>query len=568
MKKIAKKEIDKRNAKNFADITKTNADIDKRNAKRKTDANRINDKKKTDTQTKNDKKQSDINRQNDKKQSDINRLNDKNQNDINRSNDKEQARINQINEKAKDDLLINKNKNKAQNDKANEKFEDFLRGCHKRNLNNLRKDYFELFHCKIIHPPVYLRVGTDDIDIYSYDKLNEIYKNLNNNEFIQNWVKNVKIRTYEYICYLPPPHICPKNSYNLWIGLKGDELMKNFQPEDEAIELENIKIFLKHLWLLVGKNNDGLDYCLNYLAHMIQKPGVLPRTAILFKSDQGVGKNLFFEELDNNLLGSKYLLSTARMDNVIGRFPLINQKLMVILDETSGKDSFMASEAIKAYITAPKLVLEKKGIDGIEILNTGRSIFFTQSECGVKIEQSDRRFNAFECANDFRNNNDYNMALISAFDDKSKMASLFYFLKTRDISQWDPIQDRVITQLYKEMQTATIPIETKFISAMYQKHWHSCENEFLTLLSEEDDTETNLFKSNTFYELYNNWCKEIQFKPVTEMLFSKKFINAVCIKIKKSDGNYIQIKMEALVKYVADNTIEIFNDEEINDFPF
>jgi hypothetical protein len=52
------------------------------------------------------------------------------------------------------------------------------------------------------------------------------------------------------------------------------------------------EIFIKQFWYLSGKNNGVLEYFLNYFAHMVQKPGEQPGTALVVKGKQGIGKNI------------------------------------------------------------------------------------------------------------------------------------------------------------------------------------------------------------------------------------------------------------------------------------
>jgi hypothetical protein len=67
---------------------------------------------------------------------------------------------------------------------------------------------------------------------------------------------------------------------------------------------------LHHIDILTG--HEGTDYLLNYLAHMVQRPGELPRVALVFQSEQGVGKNVFFENFANKVLGNEYMLHYYR----------------------------------------------------------------------------------------------------------------------------------------------------------------------------------------------------------------------------------------------------------------
>ena len=108
------------------------------------------------------------------------------------------------------------------------------------------------------------------------------------------------------------------DTLNLFGGLDGEKLAFGYKIPIDKIQLgKNSNVFIKHLWYLCGKENRCLDYCLNYLSHLIQLPGEIPRVALVFKSKQGVGKNVFFENLFDKLASEEYLLSTSQLDNII-----------------------------------------------------------------------------------------------------------------------------------------------------------------------------------------------------------------------------------------------------------
>jgi hypothetical protein len=94
-----------------------------------------------------------------------------------------------------------------------------------------------------------------------------------------------------------------KSTFNLYNGLDGEKLSFNYKDEiDKTLLGKKSEVYIKQLWYFTGKSNDCLEYCLDYLAHMNQMPGELPRTALIFKGVQGTGKNLFYEEFGNKVL--------------------------------------------------------------------------------------------------------------------------------------------------------------------------------------------------------------------------------------------------------------------------
>ena len=210
------------------------------------------------------------------------------------------------------------------------------------------------------------------------------------------------------------------------------------------------------MWYLSGKNNGVLEYCLNYFAHLVQKPGEKPGTALIVKGTQGIGKNLMFEKLVEVLCGEEYLLSTTNIDDIVGKFSSVNRKLMVILDEASSEDAYKNCEDLKNFITSAKIRYERKGVDTVMIKNCSRAIFLTNNDIAAKIEQYDRRYQAMEVSSDMANNRSYFDKLFNAFEDKSQVKLLYLFFKHRDISEVNMEADRVETRLYSEMQSVNV----------------------------------------------------------------------------------------------------------------
>jgi len=342
-------------------------------------------------------------------------------------------------------------------------------------LFNLRKVYFNKYHFKVAQPVLFCVINADDIDIKKKSDFKDLYDNLliNDKSFINLWLKDTNIKTYKRLDFAPPGCKLDKNSFNLYRGLK---IEKYTEISDSGCAVEPIDIFLNHINYLTGKDEKCTQYCINYLAQLVQYPGVKPRTSMVFMSEPGVGKNVFFENFANNILGSNYLLQTADQDKIFGKFNMANQKLMIIVDEAEGKYSYLNSEKMKNNITCDTLVIEKKGIDGFPIKDFGRYLIFSNGNTPVKIETNDRRFVVFNCANDVRNNTKYFKNLIKAFNNKLLVRTFYNYLMNIPLDGFDPTNDRPKTEIYKELQSVNIPIMARFLEEkFYHKHGYGKE---------------------------------------------------------------------------------------------
>lgn len=337
-----------------------------------------------------------------------------------------------------------------------------------------KKNYFELFHFKLENPFSFGMIYNNNLTLYKKTQMTDLYENLyiaNEKEFIKKWIKDADIKTYHKIDFLPYGIEVPADTYNTFRGFKIEN--NNSKPRDD---IECINVIINHIDNLCGNEANGKDYMLDYFAHIIQKPSEKPRVAVVFKSDaQGVGKNLLLESFNNNILGEEFGMATACQDEVFSRFNTSDQKLILVMDEASGKESYMNSEKIKSRITCDNIYKEVKGFTGYNVRDYARMFFLSNTFTPVKVELQDRRFVIFDCNCDHANEPSYFNPLLKALNDKDVMHTFYKFLKDRDISNWNPINDRPITKIYKELQSVNVPITAEYLCHLVDTHYDEIE---------------------------------------------------------------------------------------------
>ena len=279
-----------------------------------------------------------------------------------------------------------------------------------------------------------------------------------NVHILNTWLTDDSKRSYRSVDFLPFPRDVGENVYNIFYGLKGDLLKGNIIKFDKILE---------HIKLLVDYDDFSYSYVLKYLAHMVQFPGSLPRVALLFKSDEGVGKNLFFGKIAQYFLNAENFLETNRIEQVVGKFNLISKKILVCLDEVNAANTFSKADDIKSIITQDVINWEQKNKNAIQIQNCGRYIFFTNNNCPMKIGLTDRRFVCFSSCNDKANDNQYFKELLSELDDNDSMYSFYKYLKNMDISDFD-LNNRPKTEYYDELKSVNIPIVASFLQTKFE----------------------------------------------------------------------------------------------------
>lgn len=427
---------------------------------------------------------------------------------------------------------------------------------------------FEKNHFKIMHPICYCKEENGEVYIINKTSFKDMYENLHHTEktkdgstvlknFVGTWMRDKNIRTYKKLDFCPDG--CPDDVYNTFTGF-------NSKITDNPI---NIEPMLNHIKILVGNDDVSYEYFVDWLASIVQTPGNIQGQgiAILFKSDQGVGKGLFMNWFGRKVLGDKYYYSTSKIDNILGKYAIgVKNKLLVNLDEASGKDTFQNNDDIKNLITEPKLTFEQKYCNAFEINNFARLIFTSNNQTPIKIERTDRRFVCYESSSDKiikkdrkgvildtpenKENVDYFKKLVSFVENPLSHDSFYTFLMNRDITKRD-WQNRPTTELYNDIRSQNTPPLALF-------------------LADEHTRKNNNILSSLLFSQYKNYASSMGFKveSINITQFGRMMNKYKGITKKRSSkGNVYFINANELKQYLIDmQYIDEETDDEIYKF--
>lgn len=281
--------------------------------------------------------------------------------------------------------------------------------------------------------------------------------------FIDEWIDDGMLRSYETIDFLPPPLACPEDVFNLWSGFAIDKI----NVESSGI----VEPFLKHLKVLVKHNQAHFDYFIKWLAQIVQQPGKLVGIAVVLISKEGSGKNRFLDTF-SEMLGLQYYFETACPEkDLFGRFcnGRVN-KLLINIDEAKSKDTFAHSDEVKNMITSLYVNYEQKGVDAIQLRNFNRFLFTSNNIMCVKVENGGRRFVIFECSNELYGNQEYFDKFTAYMSNVANQKAIMDFLRSVDLSTVRWIADRPESDLYSAMQQQCAEPHVKFFESIYLRH--------------------------------------------------------------------------------------------------
>tara|TARA_R100001086_G_scaffold249774_1_gene190847 strand:+ start:5320 stop:7542 length:2223 start_codon:yes stop_codon:yes gene_type:complete len=450
------------------------------------------------------------------------------------------------------------------------------------NEDEFHKDYksikpiFERTNCMIQNPLSYINEWNDNGEKKFSIKNKTDFKDLNNHfmcekivkgsvqevEFFNLWIKDTEKRSYQKLDFIPKK-INDKNIYNTFNGFNFDE----FNDSNETIDIEP---FIKHIGILVNNEEQSINYILNYLSHLIQKPYELPRVCLLFKSKQGYGKDLFINFLEK-LLGKQYIGRTCDIDKeVFGDFnPMLKNNLVLQLNELEGKHGFENKEKLKNLITAEQISINDKNEKLYKQSNYSRVIICSNNLTPIEIPSDDRRFVVFQ-AQDKKPSKEYFNKIVNCLNNDLFIYSLYKFLKNRPISDLNLANDRPITNAYNIIQRSCNNTFYEYLNDLTY-NYEDIKDSYPVDVLINRNTKILLIPPSILTKhyksfLYNNsYDFKIKSNYINSMILNldinktEKVINGKRTRLYKIEIEKLILKMKALGIYTE---AEILNPEE------
>lgn len=371
----------------------------------------------------------------------------------------------------------------------------------------LQKKYFEKFHSKIETPYCFIRDDENGLMFIKPEKLGFLYNNVKTKTLTSKgvliegltgaWNEDKTQRTYYTFDYHPNEKLCPANTKNLW---KPFPILKT-ELKPELIDIVDTSKIYSFMKTLLG--DECADYVLKWFAHIVQKPERKTEVCILLYGSQGCGKSTIGEYLLRKIIGLDKMIITSKADKMFGRFVNTQGKLLAVLNEASGKDTFNICDVLKDAITCSTTEQEKKGIDAITMTDYTNYIFTTNNINSVKVPEDDRRFMPIQINEELKNNVAYFIELYSLLDDNNVMRKFYDELMKIDITNFNPSRDRIETELMCDM---------KSMNKNCIKHFINYWREMLCVPSPVLPCNNVMTKTMTSADLYNHfnlfWAKQ------------------------------------------------------------
>lgn len=337
--------------------------------------------------------------------------------------------------KEDNEKLYNKIVSKYSTNNNQETIKEFNENSYNNLKNKIESEwFFNNYNCR------YYRYYDNELILYNVRDTQQYFKNVFypykiktdesiktiHKSFFKDWSEDEKQRRYEKVLFNPDPNFkYNQKYYNEWKGWK-------WLNDDIDIDEDKIKPFIDLINYLCNDDDKVLEFILNWLSWIIQRPHKKTNTAICLYSDKhGVGKNTLIELIKRLFEG--YTSKLSRIEDLGKNFNAhYDKKFFIYGDEIKATAKQWANE-IKNMITETEKVIEKKGIDSQMNKCFVNYFFTTNNEINFQIEDSDRRWLLIECEKE-RMSSRQSQELYKCIEDDEYITHIFNYLYRRDIS--------------------------------------------------------------------------------------------------------------------------------------
>jgi len=387
------------------------------------------------------------------------------------------------------------------------------------------KELFEKTHLKITHPSLYMTMmddGTYDIQceakiMSSYRHRKSTVKNEKGQamkvSFINSWINDEHIRLYRKLVFVPQPLEYDKQDYNTWRDFEQEKVILPVEFDMETnIHVKKYKEFISNLFNGV---DEYIDFFIAWCANIVQNPATRSCVClVLYSLEEGAGKNMVTKTLEA-CLGENYVNYITDVSNqLFGKHSSAEMnKLLIILNEVKGKDTYANTDLFKTRITDDKREVELKLKDTIQIRNYCSYILNTNNLNSVNAGDKDRRFCVLDCNNSRITDKMYFKKYERTVNKNPEaIRCIFEYLKTYNIQKIVPdyifSDARPKTEMYKDL-----------VECNREKEWDFLEN--LVIQNRNKDDKFKITTDKLWFE-YKNFCQMHHYD--ISKLSSKRFL--------------------------------------------
>ena len=232
--------------------------------------------------------------------------------------------------------------------------------------------------------------------------------------------------------------------------------------------MEIVQPMIDHIRYVVDGHQELMEYLINWMAHIIQRPHVKTEVAIiLYSSEKGIGKNVIVNALVKLLKGYTTIIPSTHKIGHNFNADMVG-KLLVEMNELDMDVIESKYSQFMDMITRPMETIEYKGIDKKDPQPDYKNYITTDNDGNFPISQGDRKFQLFECTH-YKKSFDYYEKMYAMNADDTFLREFYYYLKEKSLAGWKP-QYLVNTDYTQSLILRNMKPHIKFLLDDYESY--------------------------------------------------------------------------------------------------
>jgi hypothetical protein len=343
--------------------------------------------------------------------------------------------------------------------------------------------------------------------------------------FFDMWTKDKTRLEYDRVDFCPDMKSCPPSVYNLFKGFKALDHEPD-EPMTKETIMELVKPILDHTDLLCSGD---CSFVMKLLANMIQNPGRKSEVAALIRDmgnllDEGggTGKNLFIEFIMNHIIGDEYCIVVGDNKELYGNFnSQFEGKLLVLVEEASGKDNPANNNILKSRITCKTNNINKKYASQYKVQDYSNYISTTNDRNSLPIRSGNRRISVYDTNPVKRGDVKYFNNLAEHLGNPDVKWAFYQYLLTLETYK-TPAEFSAnipITEAYRDVRALNAPVYLKW------------------LVSKVIDGQLHNDFTNSLYSEFTRWVSQNKEKSI-DSIISQTLFGSMLANTKSIHENY------------------------------
>lgn len=260
----------------------------------------------------------------------------------------------------------------------------------------------------------------------------------------------------------------------------------------EASDVD-ISLFNELVSIVCSHKQPLIDYTLNWLAHLMQKPFDLPGVGLIFTGSKGVGKDTLWDFFMEFVIGQIYSFNYTDTKMFFEKHDTnLMNKFLIKLEEADSKVCLENANILKGRITGSSLTFNPKNSKSIKAENYTRYVLTTNGTCPVETSNGERRFVIIPCSSEKKGDRDYWNKIRDIMFNNAFGCAVAKMLLEKDLQGFD---------------VRKLP-ENDYQEAVLDSR-KSSEDKFIEAWNGDESTSSDLYKK------YTDYCTEndLQFIP-------------------------------------------------------